>query len=283
MSTRVYTGFKFVSRSMRDIVIALGSIKTDIEQLQRNRYLKAYACLLVSLLDRSQSAIESGKTGGMVSAMPGRQVRDGIQKRQAHVRATLERDPAVDLEVELRCWYSQLRDEVIGYAYGEFDGEVLRLLIEKGVATNYAYWNSTDPDEDVPENEWEQRKAAWNEALDDKSGACFVFRYDGRMADLPLTWAELEPLVPSLDFRASELAESDLFSSWYEALPDKSADSADVLNRHSEFRRLLREDPTMKEKLSAEIERRKLLLVKGEALDNARKQKQLLVPLRDFD
>jgi hypothetical protein len=160
---------------------------------------------------------------------------------------------------------------------------VLTLLKERGLATDYAYWNNVDPDEDVPENEWVQRKAAWNEALDKKSGACFVFRYDGRMADLPLTWVELEPFVPSLDFRASELAESDLFSSWYEALPDKATDSTDVLNRHSEFRRLLREDPTMKEKLSAEIERRKSLLLTGDALDNARKEKQLLVPLRDFD
>lgn len=283
MSTKVYTGFKFVSRSMRDIVTALASVKADIEQLQRNHYLKAYACLLVSLLDRSQAAIEAGKTEGMVGAIPGRQVRDTIHKRQARVRATSERDPAVDVEVELRCWHSQLLDEVIGYTYGEFASEVLALLKAKGVVTAYGYWNIVDPDNEVPEHEWAQRKAAWHEALGKKSGARFDFRYDGMMTDLPVIWAELEPHIPSLDFRAGELAESDMFSSWYEALPDKAVDSADAFNRYSQFRGLLRNDPQVKAQLAAEIERRKPLMLVGEALDIARTQKQLLMPPRDFD
>lgn len=281
MSTKVYTGFKFVARELRDIVTAMDGIKAAIEELQRQRFLTVYACMLVTLLDRSQAAVASGKSEQLVHGMPGRRVRDAISKRQAQVRATRERDPAVDFEVVLSCWYSHKLGQVIGYVHGELSDTVLTMLKQTGVATDYGYWNNTDRDESVSAAEWKRRKTAWDQVLDGKSGQCFQFRFDGEMASLSFKWEELQSHLPSIELRAREQAESNLLSRWSDALAVKPDDWSAAWQRYTEFRRQLRRDPTMQDALAAEIERLKPLLLAGEALNMARKTPQLLIAESD--
>ena len=281
MSTKVYTGFKFVARELRDIVTAMNGIKAGIEQLQRQGFLKVYACMLVTLLDRSQAAVVAGNSEQLVQGMAGRRVRDAICKRQAQVRTTRERDPAVDFEVVLSCWYSHKLGQVIGYVYGELSDTVLTMLQETGVATDYGYWNNTDRPERVSAREWRQRGKVWDEVLDGKSGQGFQFRYDGEMASLPLKWEELQAHLPSIESRAREQAEANLLARWSDALPVKPGDWSAAWQRYTEFRRQLRRDPAMQEGLAAEIERLLPLLLTGDALNAARKTPQLLVAETD--
>ena len=72
MSTRVDTGFRFVAHQMHPITAMMEAVKSGIEQLQRRRYLAAYASILVSMLDRTQLAREAGHSRGMVMAMRAR-------------------------------------------------------------------------------------------------------------------------------------------------------------------------------------------------------------------
>jgi len=282
MSTEIYTGFKFVMTELSGIVAAMDQVKGHIEELQRKRYLTAYACLLASTLDRSRQAIAAGRTEGMVTGRPGSLVHRAIQKRQAHVRATRERDPAVDLEVVLTCWYSRHLGEVVGCVFGEFSEPVLKLLRDTGVATDYAYWTGVESDEDVPPQEWAQRKAVWAEVQNRKAGMGFQFRFDGEKASYPFQWDELVPHLPDLEFRARELAEPALFQRWYDALADKREDKEDIWQLHSQFRRRLRDDPAAKEQLADEIAKLKPLLLTAEELDKARVCPQLLVsPIED--
>ncbi|WP_165904435.1 hypothetical protein [Paraburkholderia hospita] len=71
MGTKVDTGFRFVAHQMHPITAMMEVVKSGIEQLQRRRYLAAYASILVSMLDRTQLAREAGHSRGMVMAMPG--------------------------------------------------------------------------------------------------------------------------------------------------------------------------------------------------------------------
>ncbi|MEX3984308.1 hypothetical protein AB4Y45_35715 [Paraburkholderia sp. EG287A] len=276
MSVQIYTGFKFVQRELGALVAAMEPVKARIEDLQRQRYLTAYACILVEMMDRSRKAVAEGRTEGLVTARPGTLVWRAIAKRQQRVRATRERDPAVDLEVVLTCWHSQRLGEVVGYVFGEFGEPVLQLLKDAGVATDFAYWTSSDPDENVPEDEWAQRKAVWNDVMARKSGLGFQFRFDGERASLPVRWEEVATHLPDLTARARELAEPALFQRWYEALPEKREDREDIWQLHSQFRRRLREQPEAKQQLVDEIERIKPLLMTSEELDKTRTCSQLV-------
>ena len=279
MSAKVYTGFKFITHQMRNIAVTMEAVRDGIGQLQRTRYLSAYACILVSMLDRTQVARKAGHAQGMVIAKPGGLVREAILRRQARARATHERDPAVDVDVVLKCWHSQRLDRVIGYVAGEFGQEVLGLLEAAGVATGYAFWNNGASGDRVPSQAWSQ--CTGHPAPEGQSGESLQFRYDGEWVGLSFQWWELEPHVPSLERRARELAEPALFSRWYAALPHKGAAGEHIWQHHAQFQALLRDEPAMQAALATDIERLKPRLLTGGALDAARRREQpVLLPPR---
>ncbi|MBB4517178.1 hypothetical protein [Paraburkholderia fungorum] len=277
MSTQIHTGFKFVQRELGSIVEAMEAVRGRIETLQRQRYLQAYAGIFVEVMDRSRHAIATGRTEGMVSARPASLVRRAIAKRQQHIRATRERDPAVDLEVVLTCWHSQRLAEVVGCVFSEFSEPVLRLLKDADVATAYAYWNSSDPDRNVAPAEWAQRESVWKDVLARKSGMGFQFRFEGEHATLPVHWEEVAPHLPDLDTRVREIAVPALFQRWYVEVPDKREDKADIWQLHSQFRKRLREDTAAKRQLADETARLKPLLLSSEELGKARDCAQMLI------
>jgi hypothetical protein len=277
MSTRVDTGFRFVAHQMHPITAMMEAVKSGIEQLQRRRYLAAYARILVSMLDRTQLAREAGHSRGMMMAMPGPLVREAILRRQARARVAGQRDPAVDIGVVLRCWHSQLLDRIIGYVAGAFGQEILGLLNDAGIATGYAFWTSGARDDMVSPQEWSQRRAAWHQALNGQSGQRIEFCYDAESMDLLCAWSELEPYVPSLESRARELAEPALFSRWYESLPLKGDDGEHIWKRHTQFRDLLKDDPAMQAALAADVQRLTPKLLTGGELDAARRREQLVL------
>lgn len=47
--------------------------------------------------------------------------------------------------------------------FGDNTREYISLLVESGVVTNYGYWNNTDPEEGVSEEEWNDREKAWSD------------------------------------------------------------------------------------------------------------------------
>jgi len=150
-------------------------------------------------------------------------------------------------------------------------------LKDAGIATGYAFWTSGARDDTVSPQEWSQRRAAWHQALNGQSGERIEFCYDAESMDLLCPWSELEPYLPSLEFRARELAEPALFSRWYELLPSKGEDGEHIWKRHTQFRDLMNDDPAMQAALAADIERLKpKLLTRGE-LDAARRREQLVL------
>lgn len=49
--------------------------------------------------------------------------------------------------------------------FGENSREYTNALLESGVVKEYGYWDNSDPDEDLSEDEWDKRKIAWGELL----------------------------------------------------------------------------------------------------------------------
>lgn len=69
MSMKVNTGFRSVAHQMHPSTAMTDAVKSGIEQLQRRRYLAAYASILVSMLDGmvtnriTQAGIRCSSTG----------------------------------------------------------------------------------------------------------------------------------------------------------------------------------------------------------------------------
>jgi len=260
---------------------AVRSMRPAIEQIQRARYVKAFACLLATMLDKACVAALEGRTEGLEEHIPMFAVDEAIYLRQARIRATRGRDPAVDLELELRCWYSPTLGQVLGYVYCEFQDEVLKLLTDQGVAVGYAFWDNTDPDPSVPASEWAERKREWDAALDGHAGASFTFLFDASMVNYVPSWAELEAALPSLEFRAQDVAQTALFARWLVENPEP-ADSSETYGRFIDFRDELRANDQLQARLAAEVDRYKSILATGEAFNDAANRKQLIkVPRKE--
>lgn len=264
MNDKIYTGFKLVPRDLASIATAMESVRVSIEDLQRQRYLQAFARILTYMLDRSQQAVAAGRTEGMDAGVPAWLVRTSIEKRQQRIRTTHARDPDVDLEVILSCWCAPRLGEVVGCAFGEFSDAVLKILKDASVATDYAYWNSGEPDPNIQPDEWAQRRSVWNDVKAQKSGMVFQFRFEGELAALPSQWEEIEPHLPDMDTRARELATPALFRSWYDALPEKRADREDIWQLHARFRRELREQSELQQQLAQAV-----AIIKASLMSNA--------------
>src|SRR5690606_1689289 len=65
------------------------------------------------------------------------------------------------------CFYPLKNGKILFYPY--FDHNKVMEAFSKNIDSfglkSYGYWDNTDVDEDCPEEEWEQRKIDWNEAM----------------------------------------------------------------------------------------------------------------------
>jgi len=278
MSTRIDTGFKFVLDDVSGVTKVVLSLTPAIEQLQRDRYVKEFARLLVQLLDETQVALSQGDQNVVTEHVPTLLVRRVIKHRQGKVRATFERDPAVDLEVQLRCWYSPTLKYFLGYVASEFSSSVLSVMKNAGAIVDYAFWDNTDPDATVPKHEWAQRAKEWNNVLAGKAGAGFQFVFPGDVSAFMPTWAELERALPSIEFRAEELAVPAVYARWSRCNPlQGEITPMAALAHRAAFRTLLGEDRNLQAELAVEMEATKVILLTGKALEESMRRQQ---PLR---
>lgn len=54
------------------------------------------------------------------------------------------------------------------------ENEYEKALKEAGLVEDYGYWDNSDPDEDVSEEQWDERKKAWGYLLDDNNSPASV-------------------------------------------------------------------------------------------------------------
>lgn len=219
MSTKVYTGFKFTEKTIAGISKEMPHIAGAVQSWQRQRFCKALANLVVPMIDMSIVAQRSANPPGpdlFVEESPFELAIEQIWDRRRKIAATMRRDPAVDWEAGLKCWYSPIARGVIGYAYGELANTLREYLIYKGLATDYAYWNNSDEDDSVPTRQWRQREKAWSLALGEHEGSEFLFSFEGLNIayESPPNWDALEQFVQEHAVRVDVRARNLVFGRW---------------------------------------------------------------------
>ena len=280
MSTKIYTGFKFIPATTRLASLALAKVAEDIEDMQRQRLHRIYASMLVSLMDRSRLAsprnkmLEPGTPAGVVM----NQIYDRIRK----VRVSRLRDPLVDWDIDFQCWESKAAGCVIGHVASELAGDVLELLVKKKIVVGYGYWNNVDPEEGVPAKEWRTRERVWRQALDGKSGLAYTFSFPGESIAFGRTpsWAEVEPFIPTLDERARRQAVDAVSRRYFKAIVKTEPDAkAHPYRVFTQFNKMAREDAKTKRAIATATRRYVKELLPTKALAEALRATQpLLIP-----
>jgi hypothetical protein len=132
MSTRIYTGWCIATGDMQEVYRLIQQVRPKAERLA-NKMIDDFLA----------------KGGDW----------NDWRTRQLHVKRTQERDPEVDTEFKL-CVYP-LPQVIYGSVLTEHEAFYQMWRKLPGVL-DWSYWNSTDKDEDVTDEEWEERRAFWD-------------------------------------------------------------------------------------------------------------------------
>jgi hypothetical protein len=242
MSTKIYTGFRMKARVLRAVLDDLQRVLVRCEALLVARQNSFLANVAVDALDTAALAGLPGFTTPAATETPTAPIYEAwnlLSDRQAEVRRTQRRDPAVDFEVIFRLWLCRKTGSFVGYVIGENAQRFLNELLRGGVATEYGYWNNVDPLESQNERQWKKRGDVWDGLLAGKSGPWF----DVRVAEPLIGWGVSDAIlaaVPSLDSRVAPLAHKMALSQWFAAQPPCTVEVGEALSSYFDFRELER-------------------------------------------
>ena len=140
MSTKIYEGFKLADKwndgKIETFEKFCNEVKEIVQRLYANEWIKSFNRLSV----------------------------------YQHLNAIRNNKEYCHLDTEL---YMKNTYEIPEIAFFFFEGKVYgstfldnygirKTLIEKGYIKDFAYWDNTDPDEEVSEEEWNERQRVWD-------------------------------------------------------------------------------------------------------------------------
>jgi hypothetical protein len=211
MSTTIYNGFMFVQPTLEAVLEDLLNLQKELHPVAEKLYGKTLVEMATACLD------ERYLTGKKPEEHPWGHAMSEISKRQKEVRATRYRDPAIDWDFNISVIPFQRdgRTCILGLPFTDQD-KFLKVLQKKPWYTDYAYWDSTDPDEKVPEADWKQRERDWDQALGDAapSERGFSFQVVSNHRVLPPAAKGMLRMQPSVAKRARWIAETLLWRKW---------------------------------------------------------------------
>lgn len=163
MSTKIYDGLR-----MTDIP-TLNVLRTRIQKLRIQAYEIIERLVLRRVAENCSKYVDQIALGEKVSALTSSYdmsivgtVINTVEERHMAVEKTKRRDPECDFHFEI-C-IIPIKDKVLILPYTE-QIELMNLIKNQKYIKSYGYWNNTDPDDEVSDEEWEQREEDWNDAL----------------------------------------------------------------------------------------------------------------------
>lgn len=126
--------------------------------------------------------------------------------RMKKIKATMQRDPQVDFEFDL--WLFPLGRRTLLLVQSE-QREMQDYVDGLPFVEPYAYWDSTDPDEDVERSEWRRRMRDWEKVLPRlgiPSDTCLTMVMFNSELAMPPSGSRIRPHIPSLEDRIARHA-----------------------------------------------------------------------------
>lgn len=200
MGIRIYNGIKFVSTDFHDVFSQIQSFRPTIADLTKKGVGHYLAHRLATMID---TEVANGtELGGNYLSKVTNQFSESVDEMKKNGR----RNPIIDFEFKIEIFPHN--GEFYGMVFTE-KGEWKKEMIAQGWATDFWYWDNTDHDEDISEEDWDERGKLWDAIL----GPDYVPSQHGVEADLTYQilwpdWEWIEPNFPTFDFRLSQVSES---------------------------------------------------------------------------
>lgn len=172
MSIKIYNGL----RAMKSDPFEVGM---DVRKVLEPIFFNKFNNILEMYLELSKSGIqanwnyyneffntpEDSKPIPEHSAFIQREIYNKIEKLNRQVTHTFS-----DADI---CYHVSILpnackgDNPLMMVMGENNVEYTEALLEAGVVEAFGYWDNSDPEDDVTDEEWEYRKKSWSYLLDD--------------------------------------------------------------------------------------------------------------------
>jgi hypothetical protein len=154
MSTKIYGGFKFANPDLTVIHSQLMDWRNELRPLHQQAANAFVAEIAIHMFDTARM-----RPGSHTGETPLMEAISALWDRQAKVTKIHLRDPLVDFEFAVSLM--PFEGQVYGIAYTE-QREWHSLWMAKPFIVDFAYWDNTDPPEDLPDEEWQERDRAWD-------------------------------------------------------------------------------------------------------------------------
>lgn len=158
MSTKIYSGFKFADPDLSVIHRHIMDWRNELRPLQQRATDAFVAEIAINMFDA-----ERMRPGSHTGKSPLMEAISTLWDRQAEVKKTQRRDPLVDFEFTISLM--PFEGQVYGITYTE-QRAWQTLWMDKPFVLDFCYWDNTDPPEELPEEEWEERGRVWSKILD---------------------------------------------------------------------------------------------------------------------
>jgi len=151
MSTKIFDGFKIDSQDFLDINKKLDKFRKQILREAERRITDRIVKSAVSRYDNQK--VMHGKEDIKFWDCIWEVEQQAFKEQQGGTRSLYD--------VSFSVFLYPIRDITIGIVYsGEADFK--QKFFRRRFVKDYSYWNNTDPDEKVSEEEWNQREKDWN-------------------------------------------------------------------------------------------------------------------------
>ncbi|CAO4140675.1 hypothetical protein LPLAFNJD_LOCUS751 [Methylorubrum aminovorans] len=215
MSTKIYSGFRFVPSDLNEVHTLLSLYRSEVKDAVHEAKCRFLAGAAADHIDKA--ALKGEPAGEPLGA-----AHDEMRRRQKEVRTTGYRDPEVDFDFKLSVMpYGEC---VYGIVFCEQRAWQSAFLAQPWVE-HWPYWNSTDRPEGVSRREWAKRGETWNAILAgdewDRPVGC-GFGYD---FEPPPRWPQGEDVlayVPSHADRVARFASMRVMDAEFRRLLDEA-------------------------------------------------------------
>jgi len=267
MSTKIYTGFRFVEPTLLKLYGWINEFRTELRPVVETAHKRWVTTLAVRKLD-----MDTLDNAALSKPKYLQDAYDEFTRRVKEIRRTKVRDSDVDYELELSILPMSAR-KVLGIVFCE-QQDMVNLWMGKQFVEDYAYWDNTDKPDEVTEAQWEKRGKDWNDALPGVgvpsmcgfTADCVDKNYHLKVYDMDVVLDAVPPLMQRSRWAAAPLAfqimcrqqgrelekTSDFIEGWqhYSRVWSKSPEGQAIIEKHTNDAMEKLVDPVLKQHLT---------------------------------
>ena len=164
MSIKIFNGWRMRATSFREVHEATESFKGRAHPLMRDKWYERVASVATRTIDAEAigaKLTEELEPGGS----PWMRAWEHVTGKYRAIYKEGKRDPSYDFDVHVTAFPRHDQTLLLFFCEERAHPEVFEEWEATPGIEYFGYWNNTDPDEDCPELEWEERGRLWEEVL----------------------------------------------------------------------------------------------------------------------